>query len=134
MDIRTYIWIEGKNFSPKTFQSQLDKSLRGTVEWRKRVRDGVVERVREHWKSPFLVAGDHEKAIKNLHDLISQLRPKLIEIKNDDIIIMAEVVSYCHRSNEVQGFYLPTETINLLSEVGASLDIDQYYHFEDTNT
>ncbi|MGI9303461.1 MAG: hypothetical protein ACR2RB_12250 [Gammaproteobacteria bacterium] len=128
MDIRVSVWIEGKEFSPEEFQSNLDEPLQGTIEYRKKLEDGIVQRTREHWKSPIYEAKNHKGAITKIHELISQLRPALQKIKHENTTVCAELVSHCGDSGEAHGFYLPLDTIALLAEVGASLDIDQYYH------
>ncbi len=136
MKIYVYVSIDGRSidgdvFSPKAFQSKLDPDLKGTTGFYKRLRNGVVEQAGEYWHSPKRNAVNHEDAITKLHELVAQLRPALLEIRNDDIRVMPHVVSFCYRSEEAHGFYLPHDTMTLFSEVGASLDIDQYYKPEE---
>lgn len=120
-----YVWVEGVHFSPKQFRDGLEQAVQGTVEYRKRMVGHLVERVREHWKSSEISASDHQDAISKLYDLLTHLRPALLKIKHQNSTVMAEIVSRCDRSEEI-GLYLPSRLINLLSEVEASLDFDQY--------
>ncbi|WP_162906536.1 hypothetical protein [Algihabitans albus] len=87
--------VRGEEFSPKAFQSQLPEPLRGITKFHKRVRKSGVEWFKEHWNSPRIEASDHKDAIAKLHDLFSQLRPALLEIRSDDLTISAVLVSYC---------------------------------------
>lgn len=128
MNARVYIWIEGENFSPKEFQGKVDCAFTGTVAYRKKLKKGTVQKTREHWKSPFYEVNDQQDAVKKIHELITRLRPALLEIQDRTTIICAEIV--CHYSGSDDGhggIYLPRETIQLLSEIGASLDVDEYF-------
>ncbi len=126
MGTYVYVWIEGIRFSPEHFQDSLDQSLRGAIEYRKQLQNGNVARVRKHWKSHKINIENSEDAIEKLCDLIKQLRPALLNIKEDAPVIVAEVVSrFSH--GRVGGYYMSCDAIKLFAEVGVSLDIDQYY-------
>lgn len=134
MKINVCVWIDGEEFSPEAFQSKLDPNLKGTTEFGTRLRDVVLERDGGYyWRSPELKAADYEDATTKLHDLVAQLRPALLEIRNDGVRVTGEIVSSCYRSEEAHGFSLPHDTMTLFSEVGASLDIDQYYYAEEAS-
>lgn len=134
MDIQVYLWVGGEGFSPQAFQRKLDPSLQGTIEHRKRRReDGDVEQYGEHWKSPVVDVDDHIEAVDRLYELFRQLRPALLAIRSSTTVVRGEIVSFFHYGSEVHGFYLSPEMIALLSEIGASLDIDQYYHGKDAS-
>ena len=131
MDIYVYLYVRGDKFSPKAFQSQLSEPSRGSVHFHKRVRKGVAERVQEYWMSQEIEASDHFEAMTKLHDLVSQLHPNLLTIHDNEVVISAKLVSFCRSEQAFHGFYVPPETIRLFAEVGASLDIDQYYRVDD---
>ena len=131
MKIRTYLAIEGEDFSPAAFQSGLEPSVRGDVKFRKRMRNSVVERFGEYWRSPSLRTDGFDEAIGRFHELLLQLRPALLDARAVEIDVRAVLVAHFYDVAEVQGFDLPVLTVALLSEIGASFETDYYCHFED---
>lgn len=128
MDAQIYVWIEGENFLPKDFQSMLDSTVSGDIAYVKKLEHRTVKQTREHWKSPRYETTSHNDAVAKLHDLLTQLRPALLAIKDETTTVCAEIVCHYSGYNEAHGgVYLPKSTIALLSEVGASLDVDEYY-------
>lgn len=128
MKARTYIWIEGDGFVPTEFQTKVPSNYSGSIEFRKKVQDGVVRKVREHWKSPKLESCDHQGIVKKLHNMVYQLRPALVGIREEGLMICAEIVIHYEIGNEKHGgVYLPPETVQLLAETGMSIDIDEYF-------
>jgi hypothetical protein len=121
---RIYIWIDGVDFDPDKFQNTLDEALKGTVALRKRIRDGIVENSGKYWKSEVLeVTSGHPE--EKLNDLLIRFKSELLSIKNTQSArIVVELVAEYDDPSLVRGFFFSEQTIQLLAEVGAALDID----------
>ena len=57
--------------------------------------------------------------------LLKKLRPALIGISKPGVEIYATIVNY---TDVCGGLYVPRELIQLLAEVDASIDFDQYHY------
>lgn len=95
------------------------------------MRNGRVEKTREHWVSQSFEVRNHDEAINKLYDLVIDLKEYLKAITASETTLMTELVSHCDNAEKAHGFYFPPELMQLFSSVGMSLDIDQYYDFED---
>jgi hypothetical protein len=80
-----------------------------------------------YWKSDEVpVEGELCEIIEALLELMKNLRPALLSVKDlPGITIGAQVVRYSERCC---GFHVPSELVQLLAEVGASIDFDQYHY------
>jgi hypothetical protein len=80
-----------------------------------------------YWKSDEVpVEGQLGEIGEALLVLMKNLRPALIRVKDQPgITIGAQAVRY---SAQCCGFNVPPELIQLLAEVGASIDFDQYHY------
>jgi hypothetical protein len=122
--VTVYFWIDGEGFDPDDFQSGLAVDLRGTVESRKRMVDGRVERYGRNWKSEVRTPVSDEPE-EELVRLLSRYGAELVRARAKNATrIMAEIVSEYGSLEDIGGFYFSAETIRLLAEFGVSVDID----------
>ena len=121
---RLFVLIDGPNFDPDHFQNAIGGSLGGVVRSRKRMRNGVVELADKYWRSG-AVEGTSGHPEEQLQKLLERLKPGLMKIGNvPGIRILAELVVQFDDLDSVHGFFFSPETIELLAEVGAGLDVD----------
>lgn len=123
--IEIYLWADGKNFDVDRFQGTLPARIRGTSELRKGVKRGVVK----YWKSEVrkVISGNPEPA---LHNLLFKYKFGLLRAReNGATRVFAEIVVNWRSLDELCGFYFSNKTVRLLSEIGASIDIDIYERF-----
>lgn len=121
---RIYIWMDGQKFDADNFQSCLGASLKGSVEVRKRMNNGVVEQYGKYWSSEVQeIAFDRPE-----EEVTKLLRRYEFEIRrakaSNATRIVAEIVAEYDTVDDVRGFYFSTELIRLLAELGVSIDID----------
>lgn len=129
MKYRVYVWIESKGFDPEKFRNSLRNDLRGRTAYRKEIKDGVVHQIRNHWKSDEIeiTTDDAKEPVYRLHSLLQQLKPDLLTLTEyPELTITAEIVVRYSEPSQVGGVFIPKDTIKLLSDVGACLDIDEY--------
>lgn len=120
--IEIYLWADGKNFDVNRFQGTLPARIRGTSELHRGVRSG-------YWKSEVrkVVSGNPEPA---LHNLLSKYKFGLLRAReNGATRVFAEIVVNWHSLDELGDFCFSNKTVRLLSEIGASIDIDIYERF-----
>jgi hypothetical protein len=114
MSTRQYVYVAvgGGTFDPVAFQARHGGKAM------------TPRRGGPYWKSEDVpVEGELGEA---LLALMKNLRRLLISVKDQaDITINAQAVRY---SDRCCGFHVPPELIQLLAEVGASIDFDQYHY------
>ena len=121
---RIYIWMDGENFDAETFQNSLDDSLRGTVDTRKRVIKGRVERFAPYWMSEVCTPALHDIEGEFIR-LLSRYRTAILRARASHATrIVVEIVAEFASVDDMRGFYLPPDVLRLLSEMGAAVDVD----------
>ncbi|PYQ03488.1 MAG: hypothetical protein DMF83_20985 [Acidobacteria bacterium] len=119
-----YFWIDGQGFDADRFQSGLAQHLMGTVEARKRMRNGAVEPYGRYWKSE-VRASISEAPEKELAALLSRYKAEILRARaGDGVRIVAEIVAEYDSIEDARGFHLTSATVQLLAELGVALDID----------
>lgn len=122
--VSVYFWMAGENFDADDFQSRLGENLKGTVESRKRMIDGRVERFGRYWKSEVSKAVSDEPE-EELARLIVRYSSEIRNARASHATqIMAEIVVQYDSPEDVHGFHFTAETIRLFAELGVSVDID----------
>lgn len=124
MRIRIYVWIDGDNFDAKQFNDSLNAESRGEIKQRKRVESGHVVAAGTYWMSRV------SEAEGNLLDvavckLVKSIKENLLPLsKKSGVRIVLEVAAEYDDAEPLRGYFLSRESIELLSEIGAGLDID----------
>lgn len=120
-----YLWADGKKFDAASFRNSILSPFKGTVESRKRSAKGV----ETFWKSEVRKSiGKNPDA--ELFKLLTAHKSDLLRARTKGANrIFAEIVAEWNNLNEVGGFYFSAKIIRLLSEIGASVDIDIYERF-----
>lgn len=124
MKFRIYVWVDGAEFEPESFNDGLGVELKGDVLSRKRVVDGNTEDAGRYWRSKVIEdpSGCPEES---LGMLLAAMRPFLQRIRDlPSIRITAELVAECEESDALRGYFFSADVIQILAAVGASLDID----------
>lgn len=120
-----YLWADGRKFDVVSFKNALPSSLRGTAELRKRAANGV----REYWKSEVKKNISNNPEAELLRLLVKYKSALLRARKRGANRVSAEIVVGWQSLEEISGFYFSDKMIRLLSEIGASVDIDIYERF-----
>ena len=131
-----YIEIGGGSFDPSVFNESLSDELKGSIKIKEEfkyneTRGGVVKtgQMCKLWKSKEF-EGDFEDPIKILHDLLSRYKSSIMPVKNiPDIVIYAEFVVNYNNWESFRGFCFERETMQLIADIGAGLDMDLYCNY-----
>ena len=136
MSYYIYIGAGGGNFDPVRFNESLGDELKGTVRIRDEykysperkgvIRTGKIEKV---WRSK-IFKGDYDEPITILHNLLLEYKTAVLTIKDiPNIIIYAEFVVTYESWEKFRGFCFEHDTIQLIADIGAGLDMDLYCNF-----
>lgn len=119
-----YVYIDGELFDSEAFLKKLDSSCKGSISSQKQIKNGVVQVLRKYWQSESYEV-DQGNLDNGLCTLISRYKESALiaEGYGGTRIIVSVVIEYKSQDN-IRGFFLAKETLQLLSELGASLDID----------
>jgi len=135
MRIEVYIKIEGGSFDPSFFNTAIKADLAGTIHSRSKVEKKIingkeqycVKGKMQYWKSE-IIKIDHPDSShpdKPLTELLSKLKTDLLKFcEAPEICITAEVVVKYKDSDPLRGFFFSKETIQLLADIKAGLEID----------
>ena len=119
-----YLYIAGKNFDPDAFNKTLALSLKGNIGSRNNRLKGVVEK---YWKSKETEVPTSDFVGDALFDLLEFYKSALLSLRPiDDMDIGANIVVHNSDIHSQRGYSFSKELINLLSEIGAEVDIDVY--------
>lgn len=123
--LEIYLWADGRKFDVDKFQVALPLAVRGTSE----VRQGVKIGVNKYWKSEVRKTRSRNPD-EELCRILEKYGPVLLGAREAGASrIFAEIVVNWQKLDEVGGFYFSDKSIRLLSDLGASLDIDVYERF-----
>lgn len=120
MRARTYLSVQGGSFNPSDFH------LRAGGHMRRRRHSGspLTNLPLEYWASAVTLTEPHE-VDASLSSLLTGLVPLLTGVaKMEGILILAHVVLEFDQGEEPAGLHFSEETIQMLSEIGAALDVD----------
>lgn len=124
MDFKVYVWIDGDQFDPKGFNDSLGANLKGAARTGSRLVGGRALEGRSYWMSE-VVNAHPEAPEESLTKLLTTLKPELARICDlPGIRIVAELVVRYEDTDPLRGFYFSRKLIDILAEVGASVDVD----------
>jgi hypothetical protein len=116
-----YFWIDGQAFDADRFQSGLAAHLTGSVETRKRLRNGAVEQHSKYWKSEVRTSVS-ESPERELAALLSRYKAEILRANaGDGVRIVAEIVAQYDGIDDARGFPFESETVRLLAELGSNV-------------
>lgn len=120
MRARTYLSVQGGSFKPSDFHLRAG----GHVRRRKHSGSPLTNLPLEYWASAEKPGEPHE-VDASLSSLLTGLVPLLTGVaKTEGILILAHVVLEFDQGEEPAGLYFSEKTLQMLSEIGAALDVD----------
>ena len=118
-----YLWIDGREFDAARFRESLPGDIRGTVEARKRMQNGIAEVYQHYWKSTPRMSSENPAA--PLASELQVYRQWLTKARAEGATrVVAQIVGTFSSVDDVRGVYLFEDVVRLLSECGVSLDVD----------
>lgn len=127
MRTRIYVSVQGKTFNPGEFHKSVKPPLIGHVRRRKHGGKPLTDVPLEYWSTAEIeVTGDLDLALAGLLEkLLPAFPPSRCAA---ELEVMAHIVIEFMHGEEPKGLFLSRNTIRLLGEVGAQLDIDAVPH------
>lgn len=120
MRARIYLSVQGDAFSAGDFHRRAG----GHVRRRKHSGSPLSNLPLEFWASAEMVSEPHEVDAR-LSSLLTGLVPLLAGVtKAPGILILAHIALEFDQGEEPAGLYFSEKTIQMLSEIGAALDVD----------
>lgn len=120
MRARTYLSVQGGSFNASDFH----RKAGGYVRRRKHSGSPLTNLPLEYWASAEELSEPHE-VDASLSKLLAGMVPLLTGVaRTQGILILAHVVLEFGEGEEPLGLYLSDKTIQMLSEIGAALDVD----------
>ncbi len=120
MRARAYVSVQGESFNAGDFQLRAG----GRVRRKKHSGAPFANHPLEDWASVETPIGPYG-IDASLSNLLTELTPVLAGVaKTRGISILAHVVLEFDQGEEPIGLYLSEETIHILNELGAALDVD----------
>jgi hypothetical protein len=124
MQARTYISIQGSSFNPQEFDAQGGSTIGGEVRKRKHTGAPLTNVPLDFWSSK-VSQGSSDDVSQRLAILLKEVAPFVVRLSDrSGLRIYAHVVLEFDQGEEPAGLFFSTETIALLNDVGAELDID----------
>lgn len=124
---RIYLWIDGEGFDPVAFDEKHGRLAGGSVGERKRLVGKRGEISPAYWRSEEIGDLTTHTLDDAVRSLLSRLRPVIREARQaNGKRVMLEVVEMFREEDpgSVEGLFLSVESLAMLAEFGASLDVD----------
>ena len=119
-----YLYIDGKDFDPETFNKSLDSNLKGSIKIKKIAE---IEFSGKYWVSKEIQVDPNGYSEDCLYDLLKSYKPSLLSLGAlKTKRIFAKIITYYSDSTSLSGYSFSKELLGLLVEVGAEVDIDVY--------
>jgi len=127
------MFIDGDEFDPYEFQKNAPAGFSGEVKQRKYNSRSPSAPPTPFWKSADVITKSNRPEI-DLLEVLRNFRPIILSLKNrNGLRIMATLVIEYEEGDEPRGLFFDCETIGLLNEINAQLDIDAVPLITDNN-
>lgn len=121
-ELKIYVWIDGIDFDAKKFSELSTPPMKGSVCFRKLIKNGSEHEGPSYWKSEVFQT-DSENLDNKLGELLDSLKGFGRSIPKSSRVVV-QIVSEYETTRDLAGYYFSSKLVSVMSELGAALDID----------